>query len=57
MCEHIDATNQKTAFLGEETERTKLVIDNKTLKQVSHFNCLGCDATNDYSEDCERKLN
>ena len=36
--------------------RTKIVLDNKSIDQVSHFRYLGCDATYDVDYDVDHKL-
>ena len=45
------------ALLGKNPVRTKIVIDNSVLEQVSHFNYFGCDISYRKDNDIERKLN
>ena len=35
------------ALVGKYHLRTKIVLDNKSIEQVSHFRYLGCDITYD----------
>jgi hypothetical protein len=44
------------AFEGKHPRRSKIVIDNKIIEQVSHFNCLGCDVSYNYDADLQIKL-
>ncbi|KAK9877518.1 hypothetical protein WA026_018626 [Henosepilachna vigintioctopunctata] len=44
------------AFKGKEPIRTKIIIENKCIEQVSHFTYLGCDITYDYDDDMVKKL-
>jgi hypothetical protein len=39
------------AFEGKHPRRSKIVIDNKIIEQVSHFNYLGCDVSYNYDAD------
>ena len=53
-------SNTKTKvmdFLGENSVRTKIIIDNSVLEQVSHFNYLGCDISYRKDNDIKRMLN
>ena len=36
--------------------RTKIVLDNKTIEQVSHFRYLGCGVIYDVGYDVDHKL-
>jgi hypothetical protein len=46
------------AFEGpKHPRRSKIVIDNKIMEQVSHFNYLGCDVSYNYDADLQIKLN
>jgi hypothetical protein len=45
------------AFEGKHPRRSKIVIDNKIIEQVSHFNYLGCDVSYNYDADLQIKLN
>lgn len=61
LCEdyNLKISKDKTkimAFEGKETVRSKIIIDNKTLEQVSHFNYLGCDTTYERDKDVESKV-
>ena len=50
---------QKTktmAFKAKCPSRTKIVLDNKRIEQVSLLRCLGCDITYDVGYDVEHKL-
>ncbi len=42
------------AFCGISPVRTKIVVDNKIIEQVSSFNYLGCEIGHD--EDTNKKL-
>ena len=44
------------AFKGKEPIRTKIVIENEVIEQVSHFNYLGCDLTYEYENEVQQKL-
>lgn len=37
--------------------RTKIVIDNNILEQVSHLNYIGCNIFYGYDEDLQTKIN
>lgn len=53
----LEISTQKTktvVFMDKKSEITKLIIDNKTLEQINHFNYPGCDITYDYSRDLNR---
>ena len=45
------------AFKGKSPVRSKIVLDNKTLEQVSHFRYLGCDISYDRERDIDEKIN
>jgi hypothetical protein len=45
------------AFEGKHPRRSKIVIDNKIMEHVSHFNYLGCDVSYNYDADLRIKLN
>ena len=45
------------AFLGSNPIRTKIVIEDQVLEQVSHFKYLGCDITYDEDKDIINKVN
>jgi hypothetical protein len=45
------------AFKGKFPIRTKIVIDNNILEQVSHFNYLGNEITYMQEKDIHNKLN
>lgn len=54
----ISKTKTKTmAFLGSNPIRTKIVIEDQVLEQVSHFQYLGCDITYDEDKDIKNKVN
>jgi hypothetical protein len=44
------------AFWGKYPRRSKIVVENKIVEQVSHFNYLGCDVTYNEDKDCDKKL-
>ena len=44
------------AFKGKEPIRTKIVIENEVIEQVSHFNYLGYDHTYEYENEVQQKL-
>lgn len=44
------------AFKGTYPVRTKIIIDNRPIEQVSHFNYLGCDVSYNYDNDITNKL-
>ena len=44
------------AFIGADHLRTKIIINNETLEQVSHFTYLGCSISYQFSNDVESKL-
>jgi hypothetical protein len=44
------------AFHGKQSVRTKIVIDNYALEQVTHFKCLECDVSYQYDNDVDVKL-
>jgi len=44
------------AFKGKEPIRTKIIIENEAIEQVSHFTYLGCDITFEYENDIQHKL-
>jgi hypothetical protein len=46
-----------TVFKGKFSISKKIVIDNKSIKKVSHFTYLGCDITCDTNKDSTIKLN
>lgn len=53
-------STQKTktmAFVGADTIRSKIVINDEVIEQIRHFKYLGCDLTYDFSIDVEQKLN
>jgi hypothetical protein len=53
----ISLTKTKTmAFHGKQSVRTKIVIDNYTLEQVTHLKYLGCDVSYQYDNDVNIKL-
>jgi hypothetical protein len=43
-------------FVGSEHLRTKIIINDETLEQVSHFTYLGCSISNQFSNEVEIKL-
>ena len=43
-------------FVGTDQLRTKIVINDETLEQVSQFNYLGCSTSYQFSNDIEFKL-
>ena len=50
---------QKTkslAFMDKYPLRTKTVLDNMCIEQVSHFRYLGCDSTSHMDYDADHKL-
>ena len=44
------------AFMGKYHLRTKTVVDNKSIEEVSHFRYLGCNTTYDVNNDVDHKL-
>ena len=44
------------AFKRKDLIRTKIVIDNKIMKQVSHFKYLGCDTSFYKNKSLDNKL-
>jgi hypothetical protein len=52
------ATKKKTVFgfVGADHLRTKIVINNETLKQVNRFTCLDCSISYQIFNDMEFKL-
>ena len=44
------------AFHGKWPIRSKIVVENKILEQVSNFKYLGCDITYDYDQDLQQKV-
>lgn len=44
------------AFRGKYPIRTKIIIENQPIEQLSHFKYLGCDISYDYDEDLKNKL-
>lgn len=56
-CLSISVSKTKVmAFRGKYPIRTKIIIDDKVIEQVKHFNYLGCDITYEYSNDMKTKL-
>jgi len=51
-------TKQTTVFgfVGTDHLRTKIIINDETLEQVSQFTCLGCSIFYQFSNDVEFKL-
>ena len=43
-------------FVGTDHLRTKIIINDETLEQVSQFTYLGCNITYQFSNDVELKL-
>jgi len=43
-------------FVGTDHLRTKIIINDETLEQVSHFTYLGCSISYKFSNDVEFKL-
>ena len=43
-------------FIGTDHLRTKIIINDETLEQVSHFTYLGCSISYKFSNDVEFKL-
>ena len=41
---------------NKEVDTTKIVLDNKSIEQVTHFRYLGCDNTYDVDYDVDHKL-
>ena len=39
------------AFLGKHHIGTKIILENKPIKQISHFNYLGCGISYEYDND------
>lgn len=53
-------SEQKTkvmAFLGKYPVRSKIVVDNKLITQVSQFNYLRCNISHYHEVDPENKIN
>ena len=53
------ATKKKTnvfGFVGTDRLRTKIIINDETLEQVSQFTYLGCSKSYQFSNDVEFKL-
>jgi hypothetical protein len=44
------------AFDGKHPRKSKMVIDNKIIEYVSHFNYLGCDVSYNYDANLQIKL-
>jgi hypothetical protein len=44
------------SFVGADHLRTKIIINDETLEQVSHFTYIGCKIPNQFSNDKESKL-
>ena len=47
---------QVFGFVGADHLRTKIIINDETLEQVSQFNYLGCSISYQFSNDVEFKL-
>ena len=45
------------AFLGKDPVRSKIVLNDKPIEQVSHFRYLGCDISYEPDRDIEEKVN
>ena len=43
-------------FVGADNLRTKIIINDETLEQVSQFTYLGCSISYQFSDDVESKL-
>ena len=43
-------------FVGTDHLRTKIIINNETMEQVSQFTYLGCSISYQFSNDVEFKL-
>lgn len=53
----ISSKKSKTmAFKGKDPVRSKIVVNNEILEQVSHFTYLGCDLTYENETDIQKKL-
>ena len=44
------------SFVGTDHLRTKIIINDETLEQVSQFTYLGCNMSHQFSNDVEFKL-
>ena len=44
------------AFQGKDPERKKIILENKPIEQISHFNYLGCDTSYEYDNCIKNKL-
>jgi len=56
---NLEIATKKTkvfGFAGTDRLRTKIIINDKTLEQVSHFTYLGCSISNQFSNDVQFKL-
>jgi len=49
-------TTKVFGFVGADHVRTKIIINNETLEQVSQFTYLGCSTSYQFSNDVESKL-
>ena len=45
------------AFQGKYPVRSKIIVNNKPIEQVSNFTYLGCDTSYNYDNDMENKIN
>jgi hypothetical protein len=57
---NLKTSNKKTKTLEFDRKypiRTKILIYNETIKEVSHFSYLGCDVTYEVNNDIQNKLN
>jgi len=56
---NLEIATKKTkvfGFVGTDHLRTKIIINNETLEQVSEFTYLGCSVSYQFSNDVESKL-
>lgn len=55
-CEISTSKTHIMAFCGKDPVRSKIVVENQVLNQVSNFNYLGNDISYNYDRDVEKKL-
>ena len=56
---NLEIATKKTkvfGFVGTDHQRTKIIINDETLEQVSQFTYLGCSIAYQFSNDVEFKL-
>jgi hypothetical protein len=48
--------SETMAFLGQDSVRCKIVVDNKCLQEVKNIKYLGCDISHGNEHDIQQKL-